>query len=355
MSRIPGIAVIGAGLIGRRHIALVQASGRCRLAAICDPSPAAAELAEAAGVPHFAGVADLVAARWQRRETSLAGAVVATPNRDHVPSALKLVEAGVPALVEKPVADTLDDARALADAVSASGVPVLVGHHRRHSAALARARELIDSGALGRIVAVQGSATFRKPDDYFDVAPWRKRTGGGPILINMIHEIDDLRALCGDITAVQATSSSATRGFEVEDTVAMTLTFASGALGSFLLSDAAASGRSWELTSGENAAYPRQADENCYEVAGTTGALSIPSMTVRSYDGTPSWWEPMRVTRLALADVDPLAQQLDHFCDVLGGAPPLVTVADATRTLATTLAIVDAASSRREVVLGYDW
>ena len=65
----------------------------------------------------------------------------------------------------------------------------------------------------------------------------------------MIHEVHNLRMLCGEIDAMQAFSSHATRGFAVEDTVAITLRFASGALGTFILSDTAASPRIWEQTS----------------------------------------------------------------------------------------------------------
>ena len=114
---------------------------------------------------------------------------------------------------------------------------------RRHRGLIARAREIVGSGRLGRLVAVMGSTLFHKPDSCFADGPWRAQPGGGPILINMIHEIDDLRALCGEIVAVQATASNATRGNAVEDTVAITLSFANGALGTFVVSDAAAATR----------------------------------------------------------------------------------------------------------------
>ena len=73
--------------------------------------------------------------------------------------------------------------------------------------------------------------------------------GAVPILLNLIHEVNNLLSLVGDIVRVQATTSNTTRGFAVEDTAAMVFTFANGALGTFLLSDAAASARSWEQTS----------------------------------------------------------------------------------------------------------
>jgi predicted dehydrogenase len=246
--------------------------------------------------------------------------------------------------VEKPLAETLGDARRLADAEAAGRVPVLVGHHRRHSGLLETAREVIASGRLGRIVAVNGSATFRKPDAYFRDAPWRARRGGGPILINLVHEIDNLRMLLGELVQVQAMASNAVRGFEVEDTAAIGLRFQSGALGTFLLSDAAASPRSWEQTSGENSAYDRHADEDCYVIAGERGSLNVPTLRLRTSEGEASWWSPLSTQVLDRGQGDPLARQLAHFCAVIRGeAEPRVTAADATRTLRATLAVAESA------------
>jgi predicted dehydrogenase len=185
---------------------------------------------------------------------------------------------------------------------------------------------------------------FRKPDAYFDEAPWRRAPGGGPLLINMIHEIDDLRYLCGEITAVQATASSAVRGYDVEDTVAITLVFQGGALGTFLLSDTAASAVSWELTSGENPAYPNAPDVDCYVIAGDVGSLGVPTMRLMAYEGQPSWWEPLPASVIDVARRDPLAEQLRHFCAVIREeADPLVTGWDGVQNLVVTEAIAVAA------------
>jgi predicted dehydrogenase len=332
------LAVAGAGLIGRAHIQRIQDHDDCVLVAIADPSAVAADVARTADVPLFHDLEDLLdVARPD-------GVILATPNALHVEGALQCLESGVPVLVEKPIADSLDEALRLVGAEAASSVPLLVGHHRRHSRVLETAREVIASGRLGRIVAVNGSATFRKPDQYFRDGPWRTRRGGGPILINLIHEIDNLRMLIGEVVQVQAMASNAVRGFDVEDTAAIGLRFEGGALGTFLLSDAAASPRSWEQTAGENPAYDHHADEDCYIVAGERGSLNVPTMRLRTAQGEASWWSPLATEVLAGDAGDPLARQLAHFCAVIRGVEePRVSAGDAARTLRTTLAIAESA------------
>ena len=339
-----GIAVAGAGLIGRRHIELIRQSRSCELAAIVDPAPGAVALARECGAPLYATLAELFAAG--RPDAVIA----ATPNALHAQNGIECARHGVPVLIEKPIADSLADAERLIAAAEGAGIALLVGHHRRHSPILAKAREIVREGTLGRLVAIVGTALFYKPDTYFAEGPWRRQPGGGPILINMIHEVDDLRSVCGEIDAVQAFASSATRGFAVEDTVTIGLRFGSGALGSFVLSDTAAAARSWEQTSGENLSYARYPDEDCYLISGVDGSLSVPTMRLKTVVGERSWWQPMKEEIVAVERADPLALQLEHFCAVVRGeAAPLVEGRDALQTLRVTLAIAEAARSGRIV------
>jgi len=340
------IAVAGAGLIGRRHIELVQASKSCELLAIVDPSATAIEIARSAGVPLYESLEKLFAQQHPD------GVILATPNHLHVENALTCIEQGVTALIEKPVAHTLEEGKRLLEMTERSGARLLVGHHRAHSAILQRAREIIAEGIIGAPVAVMGSALFYKPDDYFDAAPWRRQAGGGPVLINMIHEIGNLRSLCGEIVSVQAQASNATRGFPVEDTVSINLRFANGALGTFLLSDTAACARSWEQTARENKSYPSYADEDCYVISGTLGSLSIPTMRLKYYAHKEdrSWWKPFHTTTAELVEADPLERQLEHFCAVIRGeTEPLVSVRDGLANLLITEAIAEAARTGQVV------
>jgi predicted dehydrogenase len=335
------IAVVGAGLIGRKHIALIQQSDECELAAVVDPDDASLALAEKLGVPRYVELDALLA----ERKTD--GVILATPNHMHYSQAMSCICADVAMLIEKPITQTVEQAKALVDAVNKVQARVIVGHHRMHSAIMKGARAIIERGDIGEIVAVQGSALFYKPDDYFIAGDWRTRTGGGPILINMVHEVGNLRYLCGEIVHVQAMSSNAQREFEVEDTVAILLRFENGAVGTFLLSDTASSCKSWEQTAQENLDYHHDPLENCYHIAGTRGSLSIPTMTVHRFDSgnEPSWYQAMTVDNFAVEVTDPLQSQLEHFCRVIRrDESPLVSAEDGYRNLLVTEQIADAAA-----------
>lgn len=340
------LAVVGAGPIGRRHLQAIAAEPSCQAVAIVDPAPIGTEAADEWNIPHYTGIEAML------DTVSPEGVINATPNSVHVPLSLACVKRGIPVLVEKPIADTLDSALALADASEAAGVPVLVGHHRRHNPIVRKAREIVRSGALGRLTAVSATWLLHKPADYFEVA-WRREPGGGPILINLIHDIDNLRFIAGDIAAVQAMTSNARRGFAVEDTAALLLRFHDGAIGTVMLSDTVAAPWSWELTSGERTSYTYpNTGQDCYLIAGAEGALAVPSLRLWRYEGAQSWQLPLPEERLAVEEADPIRVQAGHFADVIRGrAEPLITARDAARTLEATLAVTKAAAGSGEVVL----
>ncbi|NDY93047.1 Gfo/Idh/MocA family protein [Ideonella livida] len=347
------IALSGAGQVGREHARrlapAVGAAMGARLHSVVDPSPAGAALAAEQGVPHHRSLDELLAA-------PLPDAVIlATPNDLHVPQALALLRRGVPVLIEKPVAHDLAAGQTLVEKARQSGVPVLVGHHRRHSALLQAAKASVVAGELGRLVAVNTTVLFHKPRAYFEAA-WRTQSGGGPILINLVHELDTLRWLAGEVVAVQARAGHAQRHLPVEDSAAVLLEFASGALGTLIVSDSAACVRSWEQTSGENPAYARDDSQDCLLLAGTRGSLAVPTLTRWQVEqgAEASWNQAMRRDRLSVAPLDPLTAQLQHFVEVVKGrAEPLVRADDALASLRLCLAVHEASRSGQVVRLAH--
>ena len=331
------LALAGAGLIGRRHAeAIAQAPG-AQLIAVADPM--GEDWARGQGLAWYADVEAMLAA--ERPD----GLIVATPNQAHVSTRLAAVSAGIPALIEKPVADTVAEAAKLIAAGKAAGVPLLAGHHRRHNPLIRAAKARIEAGKIGRAVAAQATCWLYKPDDYFDVA-WRTQAGAGPVFINLIHDVDLMRHLVGEIEAVQASDRNAIRGHAVEDTAAAILHFENGALGTVSVSDTVVAPWSWELTARENPAYP-VTGQTCYQIGGTHGALSIPDGTGWS-QAARGWWQPMSTHRPGTPDTDPLITQITHFAAVIRGEEePLVSAEEGLRSLAVIEAIGRSARSGR--------
>jgi predicted dehydrogenase len=336
------IAVLGAGLIGKRHIEHIIDEPQADLYAVVDPSPAGQEVATAKGVRWYPNFAAMITTGRPH------GVIIATPNQMHVSNGLDAIAAGVPALIEKPIADDIVAGIKLVDAAEKVGVPILTGHHRRHNPTIQRAKAIIDEGRLGRIVAVHGFFWLMKPDDYFNIQ-WRREIGAGPVLLNLSHDIDLLRYLCGEVEAVQALQSSAVRNYPVDETTVVILKFANGALGTVNVTDTVVAPWSWEQTTGENPAYPRT-DQSCYHIGGTNGSLSLPRLELWTNDAKRSWWEPFRIERYVAADQDPLRLQIQQFCRVIRSEEkPLVSGREGLMTLKVIDAIKRAANTGKLV------
>ncbi len=332
------LAVAGAGLIGQRHAVAVEAAAGAHLACIVDPAEAAAAFALSFGVPHYPSLDAMIAAG------GVDGVILATPNTMHEEGALTCIRAGLPVLVEKPIATDLAAGRRIVDAADTAGVAVAVGHHRRHNPLITKAKSLIDAGDLGQVATVQGTTWFMKPDDYFDI-PWRRQKGAGPVYLNLIHDVDLLRHLVGPVSTVQAMESNMVRGNEIEEAAVILLRFANGALGTVNVCDTAVAPWSWELTARENPAYPATS-QNCYLIGGTNGSLSLPQLSLWSNPGKRSWWEPISTTRYPFNFTDPLILQADQFAAVIrDGVPPLVSARDGLAALAVIEAVKRAAAT----------
>ncbi|MGB7303989.1 MAG: Gfo/Idh/MocA family oxidoreductase [Burkholderiaceae bacterium] len=350
LNRRARIAVVGAGLIGRRHIKHVDA--HAQLHAVVDPAQEACDLAAGYQVPHFSHLETLLASNPPD------GVIIATPTPMHFDNAMACIASGIPALIEKPITGDATEAQALITAAAQAAVPLLVGHHRRYNPIIWQAKQIIESGRLGKLITTNAMCWLYKPDAYF-YPSWRRDKGAGPILTNLIHDVDLLRYLCGEVAFVQAVHSSAHRGFDIEDTAAILLGFANGVLGTITLSDTVVAPWSWELTAGENRAYP-QTNQSAYLIGGTRGSLSLPDLGIWHNGDTPGWWQPISRESMPIAAgdpaSDPLVLQLQHFCAVIAGtATPLVSGAEGLATLRVIEAIVDAADkhSRIDLPTGY--
>ena len=337
------IGLVGAGVIGQRHISAVTECPTTELIGIADSNPD--RFSAACGVPEFDCIESLISA------TEPDGVIIATPTDRHLQPALAALEAGCSVLVEKPIAADTSDGIRIAEAEKRSKGSVLVGHHRRYNPASKVARELIRTGKLGKLVQVSGQWGARKHIEYYD-EPWRRTRNAGPVLINLSHELDLLSFICGEIVSISAEITNEFQGFEKEDAAAAVMRFKCGALGTIVLSDRANSPWAWEFATGENSAFP-VSGENCYQFFGTKMSLDFPRLTLWSNENEGgNWFAPMTSKSINPEPADAFSLQIEHFSEVAKGkAAPFVTAMDAVGSLQATLAIFESANSGKRVEL----
>nr|WP_255599382.1 Gfo/Idh/MocA family oxidoreductase [Hasllibacter sp. MH4015] len=341
------MAICGFGLVGQRHAEAAKAVPGVTVSAVVEPSEAGRATAATQGLACHMSLDALFAAG------PIDGLIVATPTPLHVDNTLDAIARGCPVLVEKPLATHVEAARAIVSASAQRSVPVLVGHHRRHNPIIQAAHDVISRGRIGDVRAVNALCWFYKPDAYFDVAPWRKETGAGPVSVNLVHDIDLIRYLCGDVASVSAQAAPSARGYANEDVAAAVLTLATGAIATITVSDSIVAPWSWEMTSREYPIYP-QTDESCYMIGGSEGGLSLPDLRVWTHkNGQRDWWTPIAAHPIERGMSDPLVNQISHFRDVIAdGASPLVPAEEGLRTLRVIEAIQTSAATGQPIHLG---
>ena len=283
----------------------------------------------------------------------LDGIIAALPNDLHVEVTREAAKYGIPLLLEKPIASTLPEGEEITGMVEDSQIKFMVAHHRRFSKIIQRTREAVQQGELGEIVGANVLWVAKKPDHYFE-SSWRiDRKYGGPLLINTIHDIDDLRYIIGDIEEIQAYITNKYRSNEVEDTGVINIKFKNGALANVFLTDACPSPWFYEACTQEYSFfYPSSYD--CYLFFGKKASLAFPSLTLFSYQKEfgEGWHRPLKKQTLLVERFDVLEEELKHFCELIAGkAKAKISASDALETLRAIDAIKRSSESRKSVRL----
>jgi predicted dehydrogenase len=312
---------------------------------VSDPSPRGETIATRCGVPNRPDYRDLLS-------DGPNGVIISVPNALHREVGSFFALAGVDLLVEKPLAESVEAGRDIVAAARHGGAHLLVGHHRRHSNLVAEARKLV-AERLGHLLATNTLVTMRKPDNYY-AADWRRRPDAGPLLVNVIHEIDLLRAICGEISAVHAMGSDRARGFEFDDTLAIVLRYACGAVGTMTVSESTPAPWSWETSVSGGLGFSTY-DQDYMVFAGTEGSLTFPGLHLWHYqdETEPGWSSPLTTTSHEVEPNDPYRDQVENFVEVIRGlATPVVEGGDALMSLAVIEAIAESSATGSVVSLG---
>ncbi|WP_308638500.1 Gfo/Idh/MocA family protein [Paenibacillus silvisoli] len=233
------VAVVGCGAIAqRRHIPEYAANPNVEFVAFVDPViERAEEFAAKYDAKAFASYEEMLS------EVKPEAVSVCTPNYLHAPVAIAAANAGAHVLVEKPMASTDEEAAAMVEAASKNGVYLMVGHNQRLMPPHVKAKQILDSGALGRVLTFRTSFGHPGPEGWSvdGKGSWffRKEEAIMGAMGDLgVHKSDLIRYLLSDEVA-QVTGFIGTldkEGTDVDDNATCLLRMKSGAIGTLVAS-----------------------------------------------------------------------------------------------------------------------
>lgn len=337
--------LVGCGRIAKRHSELLGGGiiEGAELAGVCDLVPERARrIGEQFGVPWFTDMHEMM------RTVRPDAVSILTESGYHARHAIELAAHGAHILVEKPMALTLADADAMIEACDAAGVKLFVVKQNRFNVPVVKLREALEAGRFGKLVMGTVRVRWCRPQSYYDQDSWRGTWAlDGGILTNQAsHHVDLLEWMMGDVVKVSAMSATRLVRMEAEDTAAVVLTFANGALGII------------EATGG---ARPKDL-EGSLSIMGEGGSVVIGGFAVNRLE---TWQfvapEPDDASVISDFSVNPPSvygfghqAYYEHVVDVIrNGGPQLVDGIQGRRSLELISAIYESIETGRAVNLRF--
>lgn len=319
--------LVGLGSMGRHHARNLRAIDGVELVAVAD----------ATGDPH--GVAaglDVFASVEELLEVGLDYVVIATPTATHEEVGLQLAEAGVHALIEKPLAKELGAARKLAEAFSSRGLVGAVGHIERYNSALQELRKRLTAGELGDLYQVQ-----------------TRRQGPFPARIADVGVVKDLASHDIDLTAWVtqrdyewvAARTVAKAGRAYEDMVSASCQLTGGLMSNHVVNWLTPTKERITIVTGEKGMFVADtltADLTFYE----NGLIRHTWDDIAQFRGVTEG----NITRYAFAKAEPLRTEHENFRDaVLGQDADIVTLEQGARVVEVCEAMITSAHTNQYV------
>jgi predicted dehydrogenase len=313
------IGFVGCGGIGNLHLDIWKDTPGAKIVAVCDIVPERAKrAAETYGAEPFTDLAEML------DKADFDAADICTFSGLHAEHAMMCIQAGRHAMVEKPLDIDLKKVDKLLDLADKSGLILACIFNNRVGRDILRAKQLIDEGALGRLISGSTYIKWWRAQSYYDGDAWRGTWAldGGCFSNQGIHAIDQLVWICGPVKEVNYCHiETAMHKMEAEDVAMALLTFEGGAHG---------------VIEATTCCYPGKSMKT--EIYGTKGSATFEGNTVtefKSQDGEID----LAGEKAARADgrADPMAigleghaaQLLDFVNCVRSGTQPLVTGRDA--------------------------
>lgn len=231
-------AIVGCGVIHGTHVDAIRALGKeAELVAVCDEVPQLAQkTAQKNGVQAFTDLETML------REAPFDVLNVCTPSGLHARHGVLGARAGKHIVCEKPIDVSLEAADALIGACKENNVKLVVISQHRYSPGMQQLKRYLDGGRLGKLCYGESVTKWYRTQEYYDSGGWRGTwalDGGGALMNQGVHFVDQLRWVMGPVKSVSATMATrAHERIEVEDVVSATIEFENGAVGTLLASTA---------------------------------------------------------------------------------------------------------------------
>lgn len=224
-----GFGIIGAGNVAKLHAeAIEQIDGAKLIGVTAIPYEAACAFADKYEAKAYKDINEVTA------DSDIDIVTLCTPSGLHAQQAVTLLNAGKHAIVEKPLAITLDQADSAIEAANRTGKKLGVISQRRFDPAMLAVKSAIDKGLFGKLVLINGHVHYYREPSYYSSSDWRgtwKMDGGGALMNQGIHAVDLIGWFGGPVKNIYANARTLHHNIEVEDTLAASLEFESGALG----------------------------------------------------------------------------------------------------------------------------
>lgn len=319
--------LVGLGMMGRNHARLLQSTAGVELVAVVDP------VGDASGAIRSAPVLETVA---EMIDVGVDFCVVACPTEDHEPVALALAEAGVAALIEKPLAIDLPSAKRIVDAFESRGLVGAVGHIERSNAAVREVRRRIAEGELGELYQVSTRRVGPFPGRIRDV---------GVVKDLATHDLDLAAWVGGARFASIAAYTTNRAGRDYEDLVSATGRLENGVITNHLVNWLTPYKERLVVATGEGGCLVADtlvADVTRYKNA----SVALEWDGISDFRGVSEG----DVIRYAIAKPEPLRVQLEAFRDaVLAESSAIVSLRDGLSAVEAADAAIQSSSEGRTV------
>lgn len=224
------LGLVGCGRISKNHFEALTQIREVELVACCDiVAERAEQAAQKYGIPHW--TTDYLQ-MVKRADIDLIS--ICTPSGLHPQHGIMAARHGKDVLTEKPMGVCLQDADQLIKVCDQCGVRLFTVLQNRLNPSIQMLHQAVEEGRFGRIFFIQANVFWTRPQEYYDMAPWRGtwEYDGGAFMNQASHYVDMVRWLGGPVESVTAITGTLERDIEAEDTGSAVIKFRSGALGS---------------------------------------------------------------------------------------------------------------------------